>query len=75
MSADSESDDGCIDTELLAQARALKINLSATLEQALAEQIRLRQRELWQQQNRAAIEAYNALVEAHGTLGDELRSF
>jgi antitoxin CcdA len=64
-----------INADLLAKARALDINLSATLEQALAEALRQHQREQWLAENRAAIEAYNQQVEAHGTFSDGLRSF
>lgn len=64
-----------IDSDLLAQAKELKINISATLEIALIEQVRTRQRELWRHENLAAIQSYNQLVEEHGSLGDELRSF
>lgn len=64
-----------INADLLAKARALDINLSATLEQALAEALRQHQREQWLAENRAAIEAYNQRVEAHGTFSDGLRSF
>ena len=64
-----------INSDLLAKARGLRINLSATLERALAEQVAARQRELWKQENRGAIAAYNDLVASNGTLGDDLRSF
>ena len=64
-----------VNSDLLMKARDLKINLSATLERALAEQVKARQRELWKQQNQDAIRAYNELVEAHGSFGDEVRSF
>ena len=64
-----------INSDLLAKAKQLKINLSATLEAALTELVNARQRELWKRENRAAIEAYNQLVEEHGVFGDDLRSF
>lgn len=64
-----------VNSDLLAKAKELKINLSATLETALSEIVSARQRELWRLENQAAIEAYNQLVEKHGTFGDELRSF
>ncbi len=64
-----------INSDLLAKAKALKINLSATLEKALADIVAARQRELWKEENRSAIEAYNQLVEEHGMAGDGLRSF
>ncbi len=64
-----------INSDLLTKAKDLKINLSATLERALAEQVGARQRELWKEQNRGAIEAYNELVASHGSLGDAFRTF
>lgn len=64
-----------INSDLLAKAKELKINLSATLEAALTELVNARQRELWKRENKIAIEAYNQLVEEHGTFSDDLRSF
>lgn len=64
-----------INADLLAKARWLDINLSATLEQALAETLRQRQREQWLTENRAAIDAYNRQVEPQGVFSDKLRSF
>jgi len=64
-----------INADLLAKARDLKINLSATLEQALVEVLRQRQREQWLAENQAAIDAYNQQVEAQGVFSDGLRSF
>lgn len=62
-----------INTDLLAKARALKINLSATLETALAE--RVSESERWKRENAAAIAAYNRWVQEHGSLGDALKRF
>lgn len=64
-----------INADLLAKARELGINLSATLELAVAELLRQRQREQWLTENQGAIDAYNQQVEANGTFGDGLRSF
>jgi antitoxin CcdA len=64
-----------VNSDLLAQAKALKINLSATLELALSDLVNERQREIWKQENKGAIEAYNQLVEEHGTFGQDLRDF
>ena len=64
-----------INSDLLAKAKELKINLSATLETALTELVNARQRDLWKRENKIAIEAYNQLVEEHGTFSDDLRSF
>lgn len=64
-----------VNSDLLNKAKALDINLSAALEQALAQLLKQRQQEQWLKENRAAIEAYNQEVEAHGAFGDTLRSF
>lgn len=64
-----------VNGDLLKKAKELDINLSATLEQALAEALKQKQREQWLAENRKAIGAYNEHVEAHGVFSDELRSF
>jgi len=64
-----------INSDLLSQARSLKINLSATLESALIEIVNDKQRELWREENQQAIASYNQLVEEHGTFSDDLRAF
>lgn len=60
---------------LLEEARELGINLSAALDEALAELVRRRRAERWLEENQGAIEAYNAQVEKHGVFSDGLRSF
>ncbi|MCM2336225.1 MAG: type II toxin-antitoxin system CcdA family antitoxin [Pseudomonas sp.] len=64
-----------INQGLLEEAKALDINLSATLERALEAEVRARKRERWLAENREAIEAYNARVERDGVFSDGLRSF
>jgi antitoxin CcdA len=64
-----------IQSELLDAARTEGINLSATLEAALADQLRIRRRDRWQTENKAAIEAYNRDVDQNGSFGDHARSF
>lgn len=64
-----------VNADLLSKAREMDINLSATLEQALAETIKRRQREQWLAENKDAIHAYNDHVEKHGVFSDGLRSF
>ncbi|MCS4309349.1 antitoxin CcdA [Rheinheimera pacifica] len=64
-----------INSDLLEKARGLNINLSATLEQALAEQLRSAQRAKWLSENKDAIIAYNQFVEANGTFSDSVRKF
>jgi antitoxin CcdA len=64
-----------INSDLLRKARALDINLSATLERALAEALKMRERERWLAANKAAMAAYNETVEREGVFSDGLRSF
>ncbi|MDX1635466.1 MAG: type II toxin-antitoxin system CcdA family antitoxin [Marinobacter sp.] len=64
-----------VNSDLLAKTRALNINLSATLEQALKEQLAKREAERWAEENQAAIQAYNDFVDTHGCFGDEFREF
>ncbi len=64
-----------INKELLAEARNLNINLSATLEQALIEKVRQEKRRQWLEDNRVAIEACNELTEQSGLFSDKHRLF
>ncbi len=64
-----------INSELLEKAKRLNINLSATLEAALAEQVRASQQEQWVRENSEAILAYNKFVEENGVFSDGLRKF
>jgi antitoxin CcdA len=64
-----------IDAELLAKAKAARLNLSALLEEALSEQVRAEQEKRWRQENKAVIEAANGFAEEHGVFGEDYRSF
>jgi len=64
-----------IQSDLLEAARAADINISATLEAALADQLRIRKRERWHAENAEAIEAYNSDVDKNGSFGDHARGF
>ncbi len=64
-----------INQGLLEDAKALDINLSATLEQALFDAVRARKRELWLEENREAIAEYNARIARDGLAGDHVRAF
>ena len=55
--------------------KAPGINLSATLERALAEQIAARQRSQRLSDNRVAIDAYNRHVAQQGSFRDGQRTF
>ncbi|WP_339673948.1 type II toxin-antitoxin system CcdA family antitoxin [Dasania marina] len=64
-----------INKDLLAEARSLKINLSATLEQALTEKVRNERRKQWLVDNKQAIETCNELAEQNGLFADKHRTF
>ena len=64
-----------INSDLLEKARGLNINLSATLELALAKQLRSAQRAKWLSDNKDAIAAYNQFVETNGTFSDSVSKF
>jgi antitoxin CcdA len=64
-----------VNGDLLNKAKEMDINLSATLEQALAAVLREKQRAQWLADNKGAIEAYNDHVDKHGVFSDGLRSF
>ena len=64
-----------VNSDLLAKAIMLGIDLSTTLETALSELVNAKQRDLWKRENKAAIEAYNQLVKEHRIFSDDLRSF
>lgn len=61
--------------DLLEEARAYKINLSQTLETALADVVKKEKERRWLEENQAAIDAYNRYVEKHGLFSDRYRTF
>lgn len=64
-----------LDSDLLAQARELGLNLSGVAEQALAYAVSARLAERWAVENREAVAAYNQRIEARGVFSDGLRAF
>jgi antitoxin CcdA len=64
-----------IRVDLLDAARDAGVNLTATLERALAEELASLKRARWREENREAIAAYNEYVDGHGTFSDGVRSF
>jgi antitoxin CcdA len=60
-----------VDSELLDEARRMRINMSDTLEQRLRTIVQGELEKRWLEENRAAIEAYNRDVAEHGLLSDE----
>ena len=64
-----------LNSDLLQKARDLKVNLSATLEQALKDKLKSVEEERRKKENKAAIAAYNEFVAENGSIGDEYRNF
>ena len=64
-----------LNSDLLKRSKALNINLSATLEQALRAKLAESQVDKWKAENKNAIVAYNEFVEEHGCFSDEFREF
>ncbi|MCF6338089.1 MAG: type II toxin-antitoxin system CcdA family antitoxin [Gammaproteobacteria bacterium] len=64
-----------INSDLLTKARSLKINLSATLEHALALQVKQAARKTWLRENKKALKALNELADKNGLFSDSYRNF
>ena len=64
-----------LNSDLLNRSRELKINLSATLEQALKEKLARNKAEKWREENKNAIRSYNDFVDKYGCFGEEYREF
>lgn len=62
-------------SDLLTAARDAGVNLSATLERALTDELAAIARKKWREENREAIQAYNEHVDKHGTFSDDVRKF
>lgn len=54
-----------LDVALVEEARKLNINLSATLNSALEDVVRLQRQAKWREENRTAIEAMNRFTDKH----------
>lgn len=64
-----------INSDLLQQAKELRINLSHTFEESLADIVARRKEELWLEENREGIEDYNRSIERRGVFSHGLRRF
>ncbi len=62
-----------VNSDLLKKSRSLRINLSATLEQALALQVKSAAREAWLKENKRAIDELNELADKNGLFSDLYR--
>lgn len=61
--------------DLVRRAKELGLNLSKLLDEALAQAVTAAEARAWQDDNREAIEEYNALVAKRGVFSDGRRRF
>jgi len=64
-----------LNAKVLEMARELGMNVSQTVDALLAEEVKRRYWERWNSENKEAIEAYNARIEAEGLPLARYRSF
>jgi antitoxin CcdA len=64
-----------LDAELVAEAKALNLNLSRTVEEALRQRVRDEKARRWQEENAEAIAYNNAQIEREGLWCDDYRLF
>ena len=64
-----------IDADLLAEAKALSVNISRAAEAGIAKAVSEEKERLWKEENREAIEANNRYFEEHGLPFAEYRGF
>lgn len=64
-----------INSDLLKKAKGLNINLSATLEHALMQQVKKVARETWLKENKQALNSLNNLADENGLFSDSYRNF
>ncbi len=60
---------------LLSEAKELRINVSQAAEAGLAKAVAEKRAERWLEENREALESYNAYVEKHGLPLERYRMF
>jgi antitoxin CcdA len=64
-----------LNSDLLRQAKDLRINLSQTLERCLAQMLLDEKQRAWREENREAIDAYNRRIEEQGVFSNDFRGF
>ena len=62
-----------VDSDLLDEARRMRINISETLEHRLRSIVRAEQQKRWLEENRDAITSINSFIDRHGLLAARLR--
>jgi len=75
MKAPKKAANLSLNSDLLAQAKALNINISSTVEKSLAEEVRKHKEAAWLENNQEAIEEQNRFIKKHGLFSDQYRVF
>jgi antitoxin CcdA len=64
-----------LDAALVVEAKALGVSISQASNRGLEEAVKKARAEAWLEENRAALDSYNAWVEAHGLPLEKYRLF
>ncbi len=64
-----------LSADVLADAKALGINLSRACDEHLRAVIKAEKERRWKEENAAAIDAYNKQIEEEGLFSDQWRNF
>jgi antitoxin CcdA len=64
-----------IDAHVLAEAKALSVNISRAAEAGISDAVRQEKERLWKEENRGALESWNRWVEENGIPLSEYRQF
>ena len=62
-----------LNAQVLANAKDLGMNISQTVDELLTQEVERRRLALWNEENRDAIEQYNARIEREGTFTQRIR--
>ncbi|WP_062270066.1 type II toxin-antitoxin system CcdA family antitoxin [Endozoicomonas arenosclerae] len=60
-----------LDEEVLENVKRLNLNLSEIANEAAIQSIKQSKTEQWKQENKEALDEYNAFIERHGTFGEK----
>ncbi len=69
LSAPKKATNVSVNSDLLRQARALGVNVSALVEKELAARVKEIKIARWEEENKEAIESYNAMIRKEGIPG------
>lgn len=64
-----------IDADVLAEAKALSVNISRAAEAGISDAVRKEKERRWKEENREALESWNRWVEENGIPLAEYRQF